>query len=73
MNATEILDIWQAIRESERSDERHFARDETSSKAEAPRGPHNLQDLFSDMSNRPGPKSATDAALGPALLTLDGR
>ncbi len=67
MNAIEIQDVWKVIRESERSDESHFTNDETSIKAEAPRVPHHLQDLFSDMGSGPGRKSIAEAAISPAL------
>ena len=69
MNATEIQDIWQAIQESERSDERHFTSDETSVKTEAPRVPHHLQDLFSDMGSEPGQKPIADATISPAQFS----
>jgi hypothetical protein len=71
MNATEIQDIWQAIQESERSDESHFTHDETSIKSEAPRAPHHLQDLFSDRGSSPGQKSVADTTISPALPGLD--
>jgi hypothetical protein len=71
MNATEIQDIWQAIQESERSDESHFTSDETSVKTEASRVPHHLQDLFGDVGSEPGRKSIADATISPALPRLD--
>ena len=71
MTTSAIQYIWQAIRESERSDESHLTHDETSIKAEAPRVSHHLQDLFSDMGREPGRKSFADAAISPTLPKLD--
>jgi hypothetical protein len=70
MTTVAIDYIWQVIRETERSDEIQFMDDELLIKAEAPRVPHNLQDLFGDMGSGPGRKSIADAAISPALSAL---
>ena len=70
MHAVAIQYVWQAIQESERSDEIQFMDDELLIRAKAPRMPHNLQDLFGGMGGGPGRKSIADAAISPALSAL---
>ena len=71
MKASEIQDIWKAIRESERSDEIQLRADKILIKAEAARVPHPLQDLFSDMGVGSSRKSIANAAISPALSAPD--
>ena len=71
MNATEIQDIWEVIRQSEQSDENRLSDDQTSIKYKAPRRPLHLKNLVIDKGSGSGRMSIGDAPISPRPSTHD--